>query len=120
VSIIPVGILVLVQFIPAIRHKAIIVHRINGYIVITLTLATLAGALMIARIAFGGTLDTQLWVGVVAIAVVLSYALAYYNIKRLQIDQHRKWMLRAWFYVISSCQSIFPPRTNQVNRWDPL
>lgn len=99
VTIIPASFLVLVQFIPAVRHRAIIVHRINGYIVIVLTLATLAGALMIARISFGGGLDTQSWVGFVAIVVVVSYAIAYYNIKRLQIDQHRKWMLRAWFYV---------------------
>ena len=54
---------------------------------------------MIARVSFGGGLDTQLWVGFVAVAVVVAYALAYYNIKRLQIDQHRKWMLRAWFWV---------------------
>ena len=54
---------------------------------------------MIARISFGGSLDTQLWVGVVAIAVMSSTVLAWVNIKRLQIDQHRKWMLRVWFYV---------------------
>ena len=25
--------------------------------------------------------------------------MAYYNIKRLQIEQHRAWMLRTWFYA---------------------
>jgi hypothetical protein len=56
---------------------------------------------MIVRRAFGGTLDTQAWVGLVAILSLGSLLLGYINIKRLQIDQHRKWMLRAWFYIDS-------------------
>jgi hypothetical protein len=54
---------------------------------------------VIARIAFGGTLDTQLFVGVLVILTTGSLFLGWVNIKRLQIDQHRKWMLRTWFYV---------------------
>jgi hypothetical protein len=33
-------------------------------------------------------------VGVLAIMTIISASLAYINIKRLQIDQHRAWMLR--------------------------
>lgn len=76
-----------------------IFHRINGYIVILLVLASNAGALMIARRSFGGTLATQTAIGLLAIMSTASVSLSYYNIKRLQIDQHRAWMLRAWFYV---------------------
>lgn len=54
---------------------------------------------MIARRAFGGTLATQSVVGTLVIATTTSVFMAYYNIKRLQIDQHRAWMLRVWFYV---------------------
>lgn len=42
---------------------------------------------------------TQGFVGTLAIAVLGSAFLAYINIKRLQIDQHRAWMLRCWFYA---------------------
>ena len=56
---------------------------------------------MIARRSFGGTLETQVLIGVLAIMSTLGISLAYYNIKRLQIDQHRAWMLRTWFYAAS-------------------
>lgn len=98
-TIIPAGILAILQFTPAIRHKALLFHRINGYIIILLLICGITGALMIARHAFGGTLATQLFVGVLAISTITSAFLAYYNIKRLQIDQHRAWMLRCWFYA---------------------
>lgn len=52
---------------------------------------------MIAHRAFGGTLATQSAVGYLAMFTTISVALAYYNIKKLQIDQHRAWMLRAMF-----------------------
>jgi hypothetical protein len=42
-TILPVGILVFFQFIPAIRHRIILLHRINGYLVICLTLVSIAG-----------------------------------------------------------------------------
>lgn len=74
-------------------------HRINGYIVILLALTANAGALVIARKAFGGTVATQALVGVLFILTTGALGLAYYGVKRLQIDQHRAWMLRTWFYV---------------------
>jgi uncharacterized membrane protein len=101
VTIMPAGFLALLQFVPVIRHKFILFHRINGYIVLTLFFITIAGALMIARVTLGGSFSTQLWIGLVAIISTTSLLLAYINIKRYQIDQHRKWMLRAWFYVSS-------------------
>lgn len=99
VCIIPAGLLAVVQFIPVVRHKLLLLHRINGYIVVLLLLTANAGALMIARRAFGGTLATQAGVGVLAIATTGSAVLAYISIKRLRIDRHRAWMLRCWFYA---------------------
>jgi uncharacterized membrane protein len=93
------GLLVILQFTPIIRHKARIFHRINGYLVVLLAVIANVGALMIARDAFGGGLDVQAWVGLLVIMTIGGLSLAFYNIKRLQIDQHRAWMLRTWFYV---------------------
>lgn len=93
------GLLVILQFTPAIRQKWRLVHRINGYIIVLLALIANAGAIMIAREAFGGTMVTQSWVGALFILTTVGLGLAIYNIKMLQIDQHRAWMLRTWFYV---------------------
>lgn len=97
--ILPAGLLMVWQFVPAIRHHAIWTHRINGYIVITLILVSHAGVLMIARRSFGGELSLQTGFGLLVVATTITLALALYNIKRLQIDQHRAWMLRTMFYM---------------------
>ena len=95
----PAGLLMVWQFVPAIRHKFLLFHRINGYAVILLTFISNVGALMICRVAFGGGLDTQSGVGLLVVVTNTSICMAYYNIKRLQIDQHRAWMLRFVFYM---------------------
>jgi uncharacterized membrane protein len=95
-TVIPAGFLCIWQFVPIIRHKALLFHRINGYIVIYLLFVGTAGALMIARRAFGALVATIGGVYVLAFIVIVEMCLAYYNIKRLQVDQHRAWMLRAW------------------------
>lgn len=98
-TILPASILAVLQFIPVLRHKAILFHRLNGYACVVLGLLSTAGVLMIARNAYGGEISTQLGVGFLSIIFVGSLVMAYINIKRLQIEQHRAWMLRAWFYV---------------------
>ncbi|KAI9801769.1 MAG: hypothetical protein M1825_003141 [Sarcosagium campestre] len=98
-AILPAGFLMVWQFIPVIRQKVLIFHRINGYVIILLVFISNVGALMICRRAFGGTIETQAGVGMLVILTTVSVCLAYYNIKRLQIDQHRAWMLRAMFYL---------------------
>jgi len=106
VCILPASLLVCFQFIPVIRHKALIVHRINGYIVILLALAGTAGAIMSTRHAFGGGMDIQTGVGFLSIIFLVSLVMGYINIKRLQLEQHRAWMLRAWVYVSATLPSI--------------
>ncbi|KAL8961438.1 MAG: hypothetical protein Q9183_005311, partial [Haloplaca sp. 2 TL-2023] len=86
-------------FIPWLRYHAITFHRVNGYIILLLLLISNIGALMIARHSFGGEIETQVAVGVLAILTTGSAALAYINIRYLQIDQHRAWMLRTAFYA---------------------
>ncbi|KAH8817871.1 hypothetical protein DL96DRAFT_1820594 [Flagelloscypha sp. PMI_526] len=97
--ILPAGILVPLQFIPQIRYKAILFHRINGYVNITLIFASTAGALMIFRHAFGGSMTIQVMTVFTSFATLTAIVLAYVNIKRLQIDQHRKWMIRAMVWM---------------------
>ena len=41
--ILPAGFLACFQFVPVIRHKLILFHRINGYLVILLALTGIAG-----------------------------------------------------------------------------
>lgn len=97
-SVLPGGILLICQFIPLIRKKAILFHRINGYLVILLLLLGCISGLILCRRSFGGHISTQAATGMLAIIVIGSFGMALYNIKRLQIDQHRAWMLRAAFY----------------------
>ena len=97
--ILPAALLAIFQFTPVIRHKVILYHRMAGYVIITLVLCSNAGALIIAPHAFGGSLATQAGIGLLAILSTVGIAMAVYNIRRMQIDQHRKWMLRVWFYM---------------------
>ncbi|KAL8868833.1 MAG: hypothetical protein Q9174_004724 [Haloplaca sp. 1 TL-2023] len=97
-TVIPLGFLLVFQFIPWVRYHALLFHRVNGYIILLLLLVSNVGALMIARHSFGGEIETQVAVGVLAILTTGSALLAYISIRRLQIDQHRAWMIRMSFY----------------------
>lgn len=97
--ILPAAFLAVFQFTPVIRHKVTLYHRMAGYVIVTLVLLANAGAIIIAPHAFGGALTTQAGIGLMAILSTVGLFLAIYNIKRMQIDQHRKWMLRTWFYM---------------------
>lgn len=97
-TILPATLLACLQFIPVIRHKVLLFHRLNGYVAIVLTQISSAGVLMIARHAFGGDFATQTWAGATVILTTLGLLMAYINIKLLQIDQHRAWMMRAWVW----------------------
>ncbi|ENH73423.1 hypothetical protein FOC1_g10008910 [Fusarium oxysporum f. sp. cubense race 1] len=98
-TIIPASLLVAFQFVPFIRHKVLLFHRMNGYIVVVLAVIGTVGAIIIAPVAFGGSLSVRAAVGLMSIMFLGSLVLAIWNIKTLQLEQHRAWMLRAWFYA---------------------
>ncbi|KAI1326616.1 hypothetical protein F5Y16DRAFT_374066 [Xylariaceae sp. FL0255] len=98
-TILPAGLLACIQFTPVIRHKVKLLHRMNGYIVITLCIISSAAVLYILPVSFGGDIVIQAGGGVLAFSFLGALVMAYINIKRLQIDQHRAWMLRAWFWA---------------------
>lgn len=105
-GILPAAFLAVFQFVPAIRHNAIIIHRISGYIIILLSLVGVTGVFMIARHGLGGGVDVQSAAGFAAIVFITCKAIAFYNIKMLQIEQHRAWMLRAWVIVSYFCTVV--------------
>ncbi|KAF5660763.1 hypothetical protein FDENT_13670 [Fusarium denticulatum] len=98
-TIIPASFLVVFQFVPLIRYKALLFHRMNGYIVVVLAVIGTVGAIIIAPVAFGGSLSVRAAVGLMSIMFLGALFLAIWNIKTLQLEQHRAWMLRAWFYA---------------------
>ncbi|KAK3614059.1 hypothetical protein LTR56_027508, partial [Elasticomyces elasticus] len=75
-TILPATCLVVLQFVPIVRYKVILFHRLHGYVVVMLSLMSSAGV----------------------IGTTIVYLLAYVNIELRQIDQHRAWILRAWAY----------------------
>ncbi|KAB8226951.1 uncharacterized protein BDW43DRAFT_318226 [Aspergillus alliaceus] len=95
-AILPACILAFLQFVPVIRHKLLLFHRINGYVVILDSFAGMGGVLMIAEHSFGGSLSMQIAIGLATVIFVSCKCIAFWNIKRLQIEQHRAWMIRAW------------------------
>jgi hypothetical protein len=64
-----------------------------------MSLSGIPGVIFIADRSFGGTVDTQLAVFVLSTMVYGALVLGVYNIWHLQLDQHRKWMLRAIIWM---------------------
>ncbi|SPO01574.1 uncharacterized protein DNG_04247 [Cephalotrichum gorgonifer] len=98
-AILPAGILACVQFVPAVRRRFIALHMINGYIVVTLSVLGTIGVLMFTPHAMGGSRMTQAISVLVCTMFLVALFKAQLGIKRGRIDQHRAWMLRAWFYA---------------------
>lgn len=95
----PAGLLMVFQFVPKIRRKYTLFHRINGYLLILLLLTTNVGICIVLRHKDSGRrMGTQTAEGFLVIITTIAMGLAYWNIKCLQIDQHRAWMLRAMVY----------------------
>jgi hypothetical protein len=74
------------------------VHHYIGYLVMFLVTLGNIGAILILPVSMGGE-DFSLYFAIIYLSIATSGAmyLAWYNIKRRQIDQHRKWILRAMF-----------------------
>lgn len=98
-GVIPAGLLMVLQFTPVLRHRYITLHRINGYLVIALLfVGNLGAALALGHNDSGTRVATQSVEVLLVIMTTIGMGMAYYNIKRLQIDQHRAWMLRTMFW----------------------
>ncbi|KAK1220724.1 hypothetical protein PQX77_016550 [Marasmius sp. AFHP31] len=98
-AILPAGLLAVFQFVPAIRYRAIIVHRLAGYASLLLLFVGVGAAFAMTRHTMGGDPSIQSGNIFMGTVTLVSATIAWFNIKKLQIDQHRKWMLRTWFYA---------------------
>ncbi|EGD88055.2 hypothetical protein H113_04569 [Trichophyton rubrum MR1459] len=98
-AILPCSLLIVLQFIPIIRYKATLFHRLNGYVIMLLFMISNAGVIIIIPHAFGGDPATRFSHGLLVLVSTISIIIAYINIRRKQIEQHRAWMLRAMFYM---------------------
>ncbi|KAG7441505.1 uncharacterized protein BT62DRAFT_937018 [Guyanagaster necrorhizus] len=94
------GIFVLLQFIPAIRRRAILLHRMNGYFVLLCLIpANVSGGIAGYR-SFGGEINAQSAYYTLGIAVVLCFSAGLFNVKS-NTREHRRWMIRG--VIIFSC-----------------
>lgn len=100
-AILPCGILSILQFIPKIRKQYILLHRINGYLVLILLVLGITGGFIMARHTFGGGVAASGATYAVGVVTLISALMGYYNIKQIQLEQHRKWMLRMVIYMSS-------------------
>ena len=99
-TVLPAGLLAVLQFVPAIRRRAPAVHRALGYTCLALCVPGIASALPLLARSQGGDLSVR--TGVAALGACSSYALvrAWRAIAREgRVDAHRAWMLRAWSYL---------------------
>jgi len=95
------GIGALFQFIPAIRRRKVIIHRLNGYGVLTcLIVANICGGI-VGRRSFGGELNVQSGYYVMGLMVIVSGVVGIYYVKK-DTRRHRKWMLRMVVYFSAS------------------
>ena len=73
-----------------------------------LSVAGTIGVFLMLRNTMGGAPSVQAASGMLGIIFLVSLILAYVNVKRLQIEQHRAWMLRSWAYVCYSRKKTPP------------
>ncbi|KAG8686036.1 hypothetical protein FRC12_024105 [Ceratobasidium sp. 428] len=100
-AVLPAGLLVIIQFIPRIRARAINVHRTAGKIVFILTFISIITAWGVTRVSFGGDLASQSGMYTLGAMILWSTTKAWLAIRRLDIDEHRAWVIRAWSYYMS-------------------
>jgi uncharacterized membrane protein YozB (DUF420 family) len=100
-SVLPAGALAVLQFVPSIRTRFMAFHRISGRVINTLTLISTICGWAIAPVSFGGDPSIQLGVYVLGLMTMWSVIAGWRAIRRLRIDEHRVWLIRAWAYQMS-------------------
>lgn len=98
ITVLPSGLLAVFQFVPGIRARAMSYHRTVGKIINISAFVSTACACGMARVSFGGDLAIQAGTYLVGAMILWSTAASWRAIRRLQIDEHRIWLIRAWSY----------------------
>ncbi|KAF8606936.1 hypothetical protein BDV93DRAFT_505811 [Ceratobasidium sp. AG-I] len=110
VSVLPAALLAVLQFVPRIRARAMGFHRTAGKVINILTFISTITAWGIAHVSFGGDLTVRTGTYVLGIMTLWSTVASWKAIRRLQIDEHRAWLIRAWGYqmCIVTMRAIMP------------
>lgn len=98
ITVLPSGLLAVFQFVPGIRARAMSFHRTAGKIINVLAFVSTACAWGMARVSYGGDLTIQAGTYLVGVMILWSTVASWRAIRRLQIDEHRIWLIRAWSY----------------------
>jgi len=102
------GLGAVLQFFPAIRRRAVILHRLNGYgVSFCLIVGNICGSI-IARRSIGGELNVQSGYYTLGIMVVFAGLMGLYNVKK-DTRRHRKWMLRMSSHTTPFSKSFINP-----------
>ncbi|KAI0423585.1 hypothetical protein F5Y09DRAFT_209635 [Xylaria sp. FL1042] len=98
--VLPAGILAGFQFIPVVHRPPLLrIHRVIGYSSIVLAFVGSLAALPLIRHAFGGDLASQAATVLLLLLFMVAQIAGFICIKRRNIQDHRHWMLRSWFYA---------------------
>lgn len=113
-AVVPMCFLLVLQFLPVVRQRWILLHRVGGYAVLLLMGVAVGGGVMASRGSFGGELAWRALVWVLAGMVVGGFGMSMGNLWRLRVEQHRVWMLRTWAWVrVPSFLCPFQPGDKQ-------
>lgn len=84
-TIFPASLLAVVQFLPIIRRKFILYHRVAGYVAVFLALVSMSAAVALTPKSFGGASATQAAIALLSVAFAGALVMAIVNIRRKQV-----------------------------------
>ena len=106
-GIVPGCLLAILQFAPVVRKRFPRLHRVNGYVVVALSLVGMVTMVPLTPNMMGGSQKAQTGTLLLGAMFTLALVKAMIEIYKGRIDLHRAWMLRAWCYVCSCPQCPF-------------
>lgn len=96
------------QFVPRLQlRKYSTFHRLNGYLVLGLSVPAAITGLMMSTVGLGGELSHITSIVALAVATIVPAFQGWRAAKRLQFDEHRRMMLRA-FVCMGSIVTLRP------------
>ncbi|KAG9125741.1 hypothetical protein FRC07_006400 [Ceratobasidium sp. 392] len=99
--VLPAGLLAATQFVPRVRARAMKFHRNAGKVVNLLTFVSTVAGWGVAHVSFGGDFVTRSSIYCLGVMTLWAVVKSWIAIRRLRIDAHRAWIIRAWSYQTS-------------------